>query len=154
MGYSKIEQMAAELAEPIAKENGCYLYDVEYVKEGGIYFLRIFVDKEEQPISLDECEVINRAFSAALDKIDPIQQNYYLEVSSPGVERKLRTEAHFRRYLGELVDIGFYKAVQGAKTMTAVLKDYQDGQITVENTQGNFTFAQKETTFVKLHFDF
>ena len=154
MGYSKIEQIAVQIAQPIAEKNGCYLYDVEFVKEGGMYFLRIFVDKEEQPISLDECEVISRAFSEEIDKTDPIQQNYYLEVCSPGIERKLRTEEHFRRYLGEMVDIGFYKAVQGAKMMTAVLKDYQNGQLMVENEQGTFVFEQRETTYVKLHFDF
>lgn len=154
MGYSKIEQLAVQIAQPIAEKNGCYLYDVEYVKEGGIYFLRIFADREDGAISLDECEVISRAFSDEIDKADPIQQNYYLEVSSPGVERRLRKEEHFRRYAGETVDIGFYKAVAGSKMMTAVLKDFEDGKITVENEQGTFVFDIKETTYVKLHFEF
>ena len=97
MAFSKTEKIAYDIAEPIAKENGCFIYDVEFVKEGGLYFLRIYVDRDGG-IDLDACEVISRAVSEKLDEENPISQNYYLEVSSPGVERKLKTAEHFNRY--------------------------------------------------------
>ena len=155
MAYSKIEQAVLELAEPIAREQGCYIYDVEYVKEGGVWFLRVFTDKEEGGISLDECETVSRALSDALDRADPIGPNYYLEVSSPGVERKLKTAAHFARYTGELVDVGLYRAVNGGKQLTGILKGLSpDGNVMVEADGQEFSFPLKETTFVKLHFEF
>ena len=153
MAYSKIEQAVLLMAEPIAKENGCYVYDVEYLKEGGFWFLRVYVDKEDG-ISLDECELVSRALSDMLDKEDPIDRNYYLEVSSPGVERKLKTPAHFQRYLGETVDIGLYKAIGGAKQLTGTLLGFDGETVTVEVAGENIAIPQKETTVVHLHFDF
>ncbi len=154
MAYSKTEQAVYQLAEPIAKAEGAYLYDVEFVKEGGIWFLRVYVDKEEDGISLDECEAISRKLSDALDQADPISQNYYLEVASPGIERKLKTEAHFQRYLGEVVDIGLYKAINGSKQVTGILKNYDGEKIQVEVGEEDLEFTLKETTVVHLHFDF
>ncbi len=154
MAYSKIEQAVLKMAEPIALRNGCYIYDVEYLKEGGIWFLRVYVDKEEGGISLDECEAVSRALSEVLDKEDPIDRNYYLEVSSPGVERKLKTKEHFDRYLGETVDLGLYKAIGGSKLLTGVLRAYDGEKITVEIGGEPLEILQKETTMVHLHFDF
>lgn len=153
MAYSATETVALGLAEPIAAELGCYIYDVEFVKEGGIYFLRVYADCDGG-ISLDECEAISRRLSESLDKADPIKQNYYLEVSSPGIERKLRNPEHFERYIGEMIDVGFYKAVNGSKQATVKLIGFENGIIKVE-TDGQITeIPQKETAFVKLHFDF
>ena len=154
MAYSKTEQAVYQLAEPIAKAEGAYLYDVEFVKEGGIWFLRVYADKEEGGISLDECEAISRKLSDALDQADPISQNYYLEVASPGIERKLKTEAHFQRYMGEIVDVGLYKAVKGSKQVTGTLKNYDGEKIQVEVGGEDLEFTLKETTVVHLHFDF
>lgn len=154
MAYSKTEKTVYELAEPIAKQEGAYLYDVEFVKEGGIWFLRVYVDKEEGGISLDECEAVSRKLSEVLDKADPISQNYYLEVASPGIERKLKTDAHFQRYMGEMIDIGLYKAVNGSKQVTGILKDYDGEKIQVEVGEDLMEFSLKETTVVHLHFDF
>ena len=141
------------MAEPIAENIGCYIYDVEFVKEGGLYFLRIFADREGG-IDLDTCEEISRALSDVLDDKDPIKQNYYLEVSSPGIERKLKTSEHFKRYIGETVDIGLYKAISGSKQLTGVLKGFGEGVIEAEVGNDVYKIPQKETTFVKLHFDF
>lgn len=154
MAYSKTESIALDIAKPIAEENGCYVYDVEFVKEGGIYFLRIYVDREGG-IDLDMCEKVSRAVSEKLDVTDPIKQNYYLEVSSPGVERRLRMPEHFKRYIGSVVDVGFYKAVNGSKQLTGTLSKFDNGNICIEQENGfEMCFNQKETTFVKLHFDF
>lgn len=153
MAYSKTEEAVFNLAEPIAKENGCFIYDIEFVKEGGLYFLRVYADKDGG-INLDECEVISRALSDKLDESDPIKQNYYLEVSSPGIERKLKTKEHFERYIGEKIDIGLYKAIDKSKQLTAVLTGFDNGIITVDKNGETIEIPQKETTFVKIHFDF
>ena len=154
MAYSKLEKLIIEMASPIAEANGCYVYDVEYVKEGGARYLRIYADKEDGGISINECEIINRAMSEALDVKDPIKENYILEVSSPGIERKLKTPEHFQKYLGRTVDMGLYQAIDGSKTLTGDLKAYADGEITVAVGEQEITLATGDTTFVKLHFDF
>ncbi len=154
MAYSKVEQEVWSLAEDLVKEQGCYLYDVEYVKEGGIWFLRILADKEEGGISLDECEAISRVLSDVLDKEEPIDRNYYLEVSSPGVERKLKTAEHFKRYLGATIDVGLYRAIDGSKLLTGTLKDYDGEIIKLEIDNKMLEISKKDTTVVHLHFDF
>lgn len=154
MAYSKLEKLIVEMATPIAEANGCYVYDVEYVKEGGARYLRIYADKEETGISIDECEIINRALGEALDIKDPIKENYILEVSSPGIERKLKTPEHFLKYLGRIVDIGLYQAIDGSKALTGELKAYADEKITVALGENEISIAISDTTFVKLHFDF
>ncbi|MEE1014277.1 MAG: ribosome maturation factor RimP [Clostridia bacterium] len=154
MAYSKTEKTVLGLAEPIAVQEGAYIYDVEYVKEGGVWFLRIYADKEDGGISLDECEAISRKLSEVLDREDPISQNYYLEVSSPGIERKLKTDTHFQKYMGETVDVGLYKAINGAKQLTGNLKGYDGEVIQVEVGGETLAIPLKETTVVHLHFDF
>ncbi len=154
MAYSKTEEKVLALARPIAQENGCYVYDIEYVKEGKSFFLRVYVDKKDDRISIDECEIISRALSTALDEADPIKENYLLEVSSPGIERKLRNPEHFEMYLGETVDIGLFKSINGEKSVTGLLKSFLDGCITIELQGEDVSIMQSETTFVKLHFDF
>ena len=153
MAYSKTEKKVWELAEPIAVQEDCFIYDVEYVKEGGVWFLRVYIDKYGG-VSLDECEAVSRALSTVLDEADPIQQNYYLEVSSPGIERKLKTKEHFDRYIGETIDIGLYKAINKSKQLTGKLISFEDDVITVEVDGERIEMSLKETTGVKLHFEF
>lgn len=153
MALSKTESTVFTLAEEIALNNGCYIYDVEFVKEGGMYFLRVYADCDGG-IDLDKCEVISRALSEKLDEADPISQNYYLEVSSPGIERKLKRKEHFDMYIGETIDIGLYKARNGSKQLTASLCGYDGTNIKVDINGEVTEIPQKETTYVKLHFDF
>ena len=154
MTYSKLELKILDFAKPIALDLGCYIYDVEYAKEGKSRFLRIFADKEDGGISLDDCEAISRALSEILDKEDPISENYMLEVSSPGIERRLRTPEHFNKYLERVIDIGLYKAVNGSKTISGKLVSYDGEKITIEADDDEMSIMQSETTTVKLHFDF
>lgn len=154
MEFSKVEQKIYDIAEPIIAAHNCYIYDVEYVKEGGAYYLRVFADKTQGGISIDECETLSRAISEVLDKNDPIKENYFFEVSSPGIERKLRQVEHFEKYMGELVNIGLYKALDGNKVLHGKLAAYDDKIITVETADKTVSIPQKETTYVKLHFDF
>lgn len=153
MAFSKTEKIAFDIAQPIAEENGCFIYDVEFVREGGSHFLRIYADRESG-IDLDACEVISRAVSKKLDEVDPISQDYYLEVSSPGIERKLKTKEHFERYIGEKIDIGLYKAINGSKTLCGVLKDFDGENISVQVGDEVLEISQKQSTRVNLHFDF
>lgn len=156
MAYSKIEREVCDMAEPIASENGCYVYDVEYVKEGASRYLRVYADKEDGGISIDECEAISRALSDELDRRDPIKEDYMLEVSSPGIERRLKRAEHFMRYIGETVDVGLYKAIDGSKNITARLCGFDDesGAVTLDTDSGEITLKKEEMSYVKLHFDF
>ncbi len=154
MAYSKLEKMIIDMATPIAEDLGCYIYDTEFVKEGTMKYLRIYADKEDGGISIDECERINRKMGEILDEKDPIKENYVLEVSSPGIERKLKTQWHFEKYNGRQIDVGLYKAVDGSKTLSGILKAFEDGNLKLETDSGEKTFGLDETTFVKLHFDF
>lgn len=153
MAYSKLETGILEMAIPIAKECGCYIYDIEYAKEGKSRYLRIFADKDGG-ISLDDCEAISRRMSDALDEKDPIKENYVLEVSSPGIERKLKNPEHFESYIGEIVEIGLFKPINDSKTILAELVGFEEGKITVSLDGEEMSIMQSETTYVKLHFEF
>lgn len=153
MSYSKTEAAALQLAEPIALSDGFYVYDIEYVKEGGLWFLRVYIDKDGG-ISMDECEVFSRKLSAALDSADPIDGNYYLEVSSPGIERKLKTNDHFIRYIGEMIDISLYKALDGNKNLTGTLKNFVNDEITLLCGEKEYHIPLSAAAKVNLHFDF
>ena len=151
MAYSKTEQVAMRLAEPIAQNAGCYIYDVEFVKEGGVWFLRIFADKEEGGITLNECEVISRALSDALDREAPIEKNYYLEVSSPGLDRPLKKEKDFIRYAGYDVEIKLYKPLNGTKQLEGELIGLtEDKKIKVVIDNNEVEFDKKDIALIKL----
>lgn len=150
--YSKTEKIVLDMVKPIAENNGCFIYDVEYVKEGGNWFLRIYADREGG-ITIDECETISREISTELDKKDPISQNYFLEVSSPGIERKLRQEEHFEMYKGSLVDIGLYKALNGSKTLCGELVGL-DGDEVIVKAEEEMRIKLSETASVRIHFEF
>ncbi len=151
--YSKTEKTVLDMVKPIAEGNGCFVYDVEYVKEGNSWFLRVYVDREGG-ITIDECEAISRELSSILDKNDPISNNYFLEVSSPGIERKLRQDEHFEMYKGELVDIGLYKAYNGSKNLCGELLGLEGDEVSIDLEGEKISIKLNETTYVKLHFGF
>ena len=153
MSYSKTEQIAFYLASKIAEGFECYIYDVEYVKEGTLKYLRIYADKDGG-ISIDDCEKISRDLSTQLDAKDPIKENYILEVSSPGIERKLTKREHFERYIGSEIDINLFKQINGLKQHSGILKSFDGDFIEIENETGLVKINQKEASTVKLHFDF
>ena len=120
---AKVTELVAALAAPIAEQNGCTLWDVEYVREAGQWFLRVYIDKPEG-ISINDCEAVSRPLSDALDEADPIEGSYVLEVSSAGADRPLKKPAHFQRFLGAEVDVRLYRPLDGRKEYTGVLKGY------------------------------
>ena len=125
------EQKTEALVMPLIEENGFELVDVEYVKEAGNYYLRVYIDKEGG-ITVDDCEVISRALGDKLDADDFIDDSYILEVSSPGLTRPLKKEKDYAKSIGKLIDIKLYKAVEGLKEYTGVLKEYDKDNITIE----------------------
>lgn len=132
MKKAEIEQHCTELVTPIIEENGFELVDVEYVKEGADYYLRVYADKEGG-INIDDCVLISRALEEKLDAADRMQDAYILEVSSPGLTRPLKKEKDFKRSIGKLVEIKLYRAQAGKKEFTGVLVDYSDTTVTIEN---------------------
>ena len=130
MTYSKTEKYALKISEEAAKEHGYEIYDVEYVKEGPHWFLRIFIDRESG-VSLDDCEIISNMISARLDREDFIKGSYFLEVSSPGLERMLRSSSHFEKAIGKRIAV----IQKDGKTINGILTASSDSDITLdENT--------------------
>ena len=102
---SKITEQIEQIAQPIITELGLELVDVEFLKEGRDWFLRVFVDNPEAPIDIEQCALVSEKLSGVLDELDPIEQNYFLEVSSPGAERPLKKEKDFEKAIGKFIYI-------------------------------------------------
>ena len=115
--------------------------------------MRLFIDKEGG-VGIDDCEKFSRAFEEEIDKSDPIEKEYILEVSSPGVDRKLNTEREFLHYLGREVDVKLYKAVNGVKEFSGILKSYENEVVVVEAGGKPREINVKDAAFIKLHFEF
>ena len=136
------------------KTHGFELVDVEYVKEAGNWYLRAYVDKEGG-ITLDDCELVNRAWSDMMDADDFIEDAYILEVSSPGLGRQLKKEKDFKRSLGEEVEIRTYRMIDRKKEFTGILKDYDETTVTIEmEDETEKTFEKSEIALIRLAFDF
>lgn len=147
------EQKTEELLLPIMEENGFELVDVEYVKEGGNWYLRAYIDKPGG-ISVNDCELVSRRLSDLLDEKDYVEDAYILEVSSPGLGRPLRKEKDFKRSLGELVEIRTYRMVEKRKEFTGILKAYDDSTVTIEEDGTDRVFDKSEIALIRLAFDF
>lgn len=151
---AKVAEETAALAAPIAAACGCTVWDVEYVKEAGTWYLRIYIDKPGG-ISIQDCEAVSRQLSDALDDADPIEGSYTLEVSSAGADRVLKKSAHFAAFLGSTVDVKLYRAQDGKKDLTGTLVACaDDGGVTIAAPSGEFSFGKKEIAQVRLHVDF
>ncbi len=131
---AKIEKLVMELAAPIAERAGLRIYDVEYKKEGADWFLRVFL-YGENGVTLEDCETVSRALSDVLDEKDPIQDAYCLEVSSPGIERILKEPWHYETAYGEMVEVKLYAPRDGKKTISGILRSYENGRVTIETEE-------------------
>ena len=153
MAKKKITEIIEEISAEFFAQNGLELYNSEFVKEGRDWFLRVYIDKtqEAQYVSTDDCEKVSRFLSAELDRIDPIEQNYYLEVSSPGMDRALLKDKDFVRFAGEIVDISLDKAVDGQKAYQGRLVGIEDGKIIITDEQDNrIEFPREQVAKTKL----
>lgn len=149
----KITELTAELAAPAIAEQGCTLWDVEYVKEAGTWYLRILLDKEGGVDILD-CEAVSRKVSDLLDEADPIEGSYTLEVGSAGAERALKRPGDFARFLGSPVLVKLYKARDGRKEFPGYLKSYDNGDITITAGGKDLTFPKAEVALCRLRIEF
>ena len=143
-----IEEKVEQVIEKTINELGYELYDVEYAKEGKDYFLRIFIDKNEG-IDLNDCEKVNDTVNPILDAADYIKEQYFLEISSPGIERTLRKDKHLKQNIGEKVEIKLFKPINKQKNIIGILKDYNAEQIEIETSEEVCKIDRKNISIIK-----
>lgn len=145
---ANVAEKVFSLIENTVKEQGVELWDIRFVKEGASWYLRVFIDKPEG-VTIDDCSNVSRAIDPVIDEADPIDVSYYLEVCSPGLERELTRPEHFEKMIGEKVRIKLYKAVDGTKEFTGVLKAF-NGSAVIEVGGAEREFSLKEISKASL----
>ena len=149
----KITEKVTQMALPIVEAHGCTLWDVEYVREGSEYFLRLYLDKEGG-VDINDCEAISRAMDPILDEEDPIPESYHFEVCSAGVERPLKRPSDFERFMGEPIMVKLYRPRNGLKEIPGILRGYENGCVTMEAGKETITFQKSEVALVRLRVEF
>ena len=149
----KVTEKVAQFARPVVEELGCSLWDVEYVREGSEYFLRLYIDKDGG-VDITDCEKISRAVDPILDEEDPIAESYHFEVCSAGLERALKRPGDFERFMGSPIMIKLYRPRNGLKELPGVLRGYEDGRVTAECGKETITFEKSEIALVRLRVEF
>ena len=149
----KVTEIVAKLAEPVVKQFGCELWDVEYVREGDQRFLRLYLDKDGG-VDITDCETISRAVDPVLDEKDPIQESYHFEVCSAGLERALKRPGDFERFMDSPVLVKLYRPRNGLKEIPGILRGYEDGRVTVESGKETITFEKSQVALVRLRVEF
>ena len=152
MAGENIESKVQNLLEPIIQNLGYELYDVLYIKEGKDYYLRIVIDKESG-IDINDCEKVNDAINDILDEADYIKDQYFLEVSSPGVERLLRKEKHFKKQIGNKISVKLFKAIENQKEIVGILKSYNQDELIIEQENKEIRIEVKNIAIAKTVFD-
>ena len=147
---SKITDKVSAIAKPIVEEEGCSLWDVEYVREAGSWYLRIYIDKVGG-VDIDDCERISRRLDPVLDEADPIPDSYVFEVGSAGIERELKRPGDFKAFLGSDVEVRLYQPVNGQKSFVGTLVGYDNGTTTIEIGGKTLSFYKTQTAQVRLH---
>ena len=143
---SRITEKVEALAAPIVEDEGCELWSVEYVREAGTWYLRVFIDKDGG-VGIDDCERISRRLDPILDEADPIPESYVFEVGSPGAERELKRPSDFEKFMGSTVELRLYSPYNGQKVFVGTLEGYENGNVTVNG----ITFEKSQTAQVRLH---
>ena len=149
----KVTELVASFAKPIVEEKGCELWDVEYVREGSDYFLRVYIDKDGG-VDIDDCEAVSRALDPILDERDPISGSYHFEVCSAGLERVLKRPEDFQRFLGSPITVKLYRPYNGLKEIPCTLTGHKDGKVTVLSGKETITFEKSQVALVRLRVDF
>ena len=149
----KVTELVEKLAKPVVEENGCSLWDVEYVREGSEYFLRLYLDKEGG-VDINDCERISRAMDPILDEKDPIPTSYHFEVCSAGLERALKRPSDFERFMGSPIMVKLYRPRNGLKEIPGILRGYEEGRVTLEAGKETITFEKSEVALVRLRVEF
>ena len=147
---AKVTDTVAALATPVIEAAGCTLWDVEYVKEAGQWFLRLYIDKEGG-ISIEDCEAVSRPMSDLLDEADPIEGSYVFEVSSAGADRVLKTPEHFEQFMNTEVEVKLYRPREGRKEFVGLLQSYADGGVVIDMNGQRAEFTKQEIALVRLY---
>ena len=147
------EAKTEKLIAPIIAANHVELFDVDYVKEGQDWYLRVYIDKEGG-VTIDDCQAVSRAFNEILDKENYISDQYIFEVSSPGLTRPLKKEKDYKRSMGKELEIRTYRAINREKEFYGILKSYDENSVTIENEDGEQTFQKSDIALIRLAFDF
>jgi ribosome maturation factor RimP len=149
MAKENIAEMVFEIAYPVIEEHGFELVDVEYVREGSNWYLRVFIDKPGG-ITIDDCQTVSEKLSEKIDRADLIGQSYFFEVSSPGLDRPLKKDGDFERYKGETVELRVYKPINGRKDFEGTLEGLIDGKICITDEKGErMSFDRDAVAVVK-----
>lgn len=149
---TNLEKKIEELVESEIEKLGLELYDVEYVKEGKEQYLKIYIDSEKG-VSIDDCEKVTNILNDILDKADYIKEQYYLEVSSAGVEKVLKYDKHFEKNLGKKIEINLYSKFENKKQYVGVLERYNENEIVILTDDEEISFDKKNVASVKLVYD-
>lgn len=149
----KLTEQVWQFAEPVVQAQDCSVWDVEYVREGADWFLRIYIDKEGG-VDIADCEAISRALDPILDEKDPIPTSYTFEVCSAGIERALKRPGDFEKFLGSDVLVRLYRPKDGTKEFPGVLRGYEDGRVTIDYLGKPVTFEKSEVALVRLRATF
>lgn len=147
---SKITDKVYELARPVVEAEGCTLWDVEYVREAGSWYLRVFIDKDGG-VSINDCGKISRTLDPILDEADPIPDSYVFEVGSAGAERELKRPSDFQQFMGSEVEVRLYQPLNGSKVFVGTLAAYDNGNVTVTVGKNDMSFTKAQIALVKLH---
>ena len=152
MAGKKVNDIVAAELEGFLSENGYELYNVEFVKEGRDWFLRVYIDlpDPDEYVGTEDCEKVSRYLSEVLDEKDPIAQNYYLEVSSPGMDRALIRDEDYDRYAGRQVEVSLYSAINGRKKLEGTLKGLEGDEIVITDDSGEIRLPREKVAKTKL----
>lgn len=150
----RVVDAVEEVLKPYTNTQGIEIVDVEFVKEGPYRYLRVTIDMEDRPVSLDECELVSKFLSNALDEKDPIEEQYFLEVTSPGVERILKREKEYTKYAGHKVRVSLFQPHEGQKTLEAILVGLEQEVLKLEIDGRGLEIPMSKVSQVKLRYDF
>ncbi len=150
---SKITDRVWKIAQPVVEGFGLRLWDVEYVREGADWFLRVYLDKDGA-LDINDCEKVSRALDPILDEEDPIPDSYTFEVCSAGCERVLKRPGDFQQFLESMVLVKLYRLRDGRKEYVGNLKSYEDGTLTIQAGEEICTFTSEEVAQVRLYVEF
>ena len=148
----EIEERTESLVLPIIESAGLELWDVEYVKEGSDYYLRVYIDKSGG-FNIDDCVLVTRALNEKLDADDFIEDAYILEVSSPGLTRKLKKDKEFEKSIGKLIRVKLYKAEEGSKEHVGRLKEFAPDKLTIEVDEADISLSRDNISSVRLEYE-
>ena len=151
--YGNTEQKIFDMAKPIADELGYDIWDIQYVKEGAEWYLRVFIDKEDG-IDIDDCEAMTRPLNDKLDELDPIKEGYIFEVGSAGLERELVREEHFEACMGMDVRAHLFTAVNGSKDVIGTLAAYDKESVTIKTGEEETKLSLSDITYIRLYVEF